>query len=83
MSSLVNIVHNNRRLCCLNIFLKICNAYVVGVEVIKADLDDAESIKQVLSGAYGVFLVTNYWEHTDTDREIQQVRQTSVTWLLQ
>jgi uncharacterized protein YbjT (DUF2867 family) len=43
-----------------------------GVDVIKADLDDAESIKQALSGAYGAFLVTNYWEHKDSDREIQQ-----------
>lgn len=38
-----------------------------------ADFDDEESIKEVLKDAYGAFLVTNFWEHKDVDREIQQV----------
>ena len=37
-----------------------------------ADLDDAASIDQALKGAYGVFLVTIYWEHGDKEREIKQ-----------
>src|SRR6266550_3563012 len=31
-------------------------------EVVEADLDRAESLKAAFEGAYGVFLVTNFWE---------------------
>ena len=31
-------------------------------EVVKADLDRPETLKAALKGAYGVFLVTNFWE---------------------
>jgi NmrA-like family len=44
-----------------------------GVQVIKVDMDDAASCKEALKDAYGVFLVTNYWEIFDANREIQQV----------
>ena len=47
----------------------------VGADVVFADLDDEESIRTVLQGAYGVFIVTNYWEHCDKNREIKQVTQ--------
>ena len=30
-----------------------------GVEVVKADLDDVESVKKAVKGSYGVFGVTN------------------------
>jgi uncharacterized protein YbjT (DUF2867 family) len=43
-----------------------------GVEVVKVDMDDVESTKKALQGAYGVFLVTNYWEIFDVDRETKQ-----------
>lgn len=36
-------------------------------------MDDAASCKEALKDAYGVFLVTNYWEIFDANREIQQV----------
>ena len=44
----------------------------LGAELAKGDLDDAASIDQVVKGAYGVFLVTNYWEYIDKEREIKQ-----------
>ena len=44
----------------------------LGAEVVKADLDDLNSLKQAFKGAYGVFCVTNYWEHFSTDKEIEQ-----------
>jgi uncharacterized protein YbjT (DUF2867 family) len=47
--------------------------FSAGVEVIKVDMDDATSCKEALKDAYGVFLVTNYWELFDADREFQQV----------
>ncbi|XP_043917857.1 nmrA-like family domain-containing protein 1 [Protopterus annectens] len=44
----------------------------LGAEIVTGDLDDAESVKSVLTGAYGVFLVTNFLEHFSKEREIKQ-----------
>jgi uncharacterized protein YbjT (DUF2867 family) len=44
-----------------------------GAEVVVADLDNPASIKQALNGAYGAFLVTNFWEHFSAEKEYQQV----------
>src|SRR5213079_323018 len=33
-----------------------------GAEVVKGDLDDAESLRRALQGAWGVFAVQNTWE---------------------
>jgi uncharacterized protein YbjT (DUF2867 family) len=41
----------------------------LGVEVIEGDLADRASLKSALDGAYGVFGVTNYWEHFDKEIE--------------
>lgn len=43
----------------------------LGAEVVLAELDDLESLKQAFSGAYGVFGVTNYWEHFSPEKELQ------------
>lgn len=43
-----------------------------GCEVVKCDMDDKESVEHVVSGSYGVFLVTNYWEHFSKEKEIDQ-----------
>ncbi|XP_068102556.1 nmrA-like family domain-containing protein 1 isoform X2 [Hyperolius riggenbachi] len=43
-----------------------------GAEVVAADLDDEKSLEAALSGAYGTFVVTNYWEHLDQDKEVAQ-----------
>jgi uncharacterized protein YbjT (DUF2867 family) len=45
-----------------------------GAEVVTADLDDVESLKKAFAGAYGAFAVTNFWEHFNPGREIQQAR---------
>jgi uncharacterized protein YbjT (DUF2867 family) len=45
-----------------------------GAEVVSADLDDVESLKKAFAGAYGVFAVTNFWEHFSGDKEIQQAK---------
>lgn len=34
-------------------------------EAVKADLNDADSLKNVFKNAYGVFAVTNFWEGAD------------------
>ena len=43
-----------------------------GCEVVKCDLDDKESVEKAIHGSYGVFLVTNYWEHFSKGKEIEQ-----------
>lgn len=44
----------------------------MGAEVVKADLDDYESLKKSFAGAYGVYAVTNFWEHFSPEKEIAQ-----------
>lgn len=48
------------------------NLVALGVEVVKADLNDAESLKQAFKGVYGVFGVTNFWELLSQEKETQQ-----------
>jgi uncharacterized protein YbjT (DUF2867 family) len=45
-----------------------------GVEVVKAELDDVESLKKAFAGAYGAYCVTNYWEHFSPEKEIAHAR---------
>ena len=43
-----------------------------GAEVVAGDSDDVESMTRALQGAYGAFLVTNFWEHFSAEREVVQ-----------
>ena len=43
-----------------------------GVEMVKADLDDVDAMKQAIKGSHGVFGVTDFWAVMDKQREIQQ-----------
>src|SRR5215467_9660542 len=45
-----------------------------GAEVVKADLDDVESLKAAFAGAYGVYAVTNFWEHFSGEKEKAQAK---------
>ncbi len=45
-----------------------------GAEVVQADLDDVESLKKAFAGAYGVYAVTNFWEHFSGDKEKVQAK---------
>lgn len=45
-----------------------------GAEVVQADLDDVESLKKAFAGAYGVYCVTNFWEHFSAEKEKAQAR---------
>ncbi|XP_040858521.1 nmrA-like family domain-containing protein 1 [Ochotona curzoniae] len=44
----------------------------LGAEVVKCDLDDEASLVAALKGVYGAFLVTNFWEYLDQEREVRQ-----------
>ena len=43
-----------------------------GAQVVRADLDDAASVRRAMDGAYGAFCVTSYWEHFSPARELAQ-----------
>ena len=57
---------------CLNLidFLSLLST---GAEVTKANFDDMESLLRAVTGAYGCFAVTNFWELMDQEKEKQQV----------
>jgi hypothetical protein len=43
-----------------------------GAQVVLADIDDVCSVQKALEGAYGAFLVTNFWEHCSAQKELTQ-----------
>jgi uncharacterized protein YbjT (DUF2867 family) len=43
-----------------------------GAEVVQADLDDQASLEKAFEGAYGVYGVTNFWEHFSPEKETAQ-----------
>merc|ERR1711976_1097426 len=45
-----------------------------GMEVVKGDLDDPASLKSALDGAYGLYLVTNFWAHMKKEQDTQQAK---------
>ena len=45
---------------------------IIGAEVVHGDLDDYDSLKKSFDGAYGVFGVTNFWEHFSPEKEMAQ-----------
>ncbi|XP_072051569.1 nmrA-like family domain-containing protein 1 [Amphiura filiformis] len=45
---------------------------IQGVKVVEGNLDDPKSLADILSGCYGVFGLTNYWELFDSNKELQQ-----------
>lgn len=45
-----------------------------GVEVVAANLDDADSLKRAFTGCYGAFCLTNFWEHFSPEKELAQAK---------
>ncbi len=44
----------------------------LGVEVVAGDADDPPTLERAFAGCYGAFCVTNFWEHSDAEREGRQ-----------
>jgi uncharacterized protein YbjT (DUF2867 family) len=42
-----------------------------GAEVVEADISDEASVTKAFDGAYGAFLVTNFWDHMSPEQEKQ------------
>src|SRR4026208_1533900 len=45
-----------------------------GAEVVSANLDEVESLKKAFAGAYGVYAVTNFWDHFSAEKEKVQAK---------
>jgi uncharacterized protein YbjT (DUF2867 family) len=46
----------------------------MGAEVVAADIDDMESMKRVLDGAYGAYFVTFFWAHFSPEKEMAEAK---------
>jgi len=46
----------------------------LGAEVVAGDIEDAESMKRVLAGAYGVYFVTFFWAHFSAEKETNEAK---------
>jgi uncharacterized protein YbjT (DUF2867 family) len=45
-----------------------------GAEVVAGDVDDIESMKAALAGAYGAYFVTFFWAHFSPEKEIAEAK---------
>src|SRR5512146_1596674 len=45
-----------------------------GAEIVKADVDDDDSMRKAFEGAYGAFCVTFFWHHFSPEREMAEAR---------
>ena len=46
----------------------------MGAEVVAADVDQPETIKAALEGAYGAYFVTFYWAHMSPEKEVAEAK---------
>lgn len=44
----------------------------LGAEVVQANVDDVESLKNAFAGAHGAFCVTFFWDHFSPEKEVAQ-----------
>lgn len=47
---------------------------VKGAEVVQGDVDDENSMKKILAGAYGAYFVTFFWAHFSPEKEIAEAK---------
>ena len=46
----------------------------LGAELVEVDIDDVESLKKGLQGAYGAYFVTFFWEHFSPEKELKEAK---------
>jgi uncharacterized protein YbjT (DUF2867 family) len=46
----------------------------MGAEVVAGDIDDLESVKRAMEGAYGAYCVTFFWAHFSPEKEMEQAK---------
>jgi uncharacterized protein YbjT (DUF2867 family) len=45
-----------------------------GAEITEANIDEPESMKKALTGAYGAYFVTFFWEHFSPEKELAEAK---------
>jgi uncharacterized protein YbjT (DUF2867 family) len=50
----------------------------MGAEVVRADVDDVESLEKAFNGAYGAFCVTFFWDHFSPEKEVAEAKNMAV-----
>ncbi len=51
----------------------------LGAEVVAGDVDDIESLKKTLEGAYGAYFVTFFWAHFSPEKEMAEAKNMALT----
>ena len=46
----------------------------LGAEVVKADVDDPQSVRKALEGVYGAYFVTFFWSHFSPEKEMEEAK---------
>jgi uncharacterized protein YbjT (DUF2867 family) len=46
----------------------------MGAELVKGDVDDANSMRKALEGAYGAYFVTFFWSHFSAEKETAEAK---------
>jgi uncharacterized protein YbjT (DUF2867 family) len=46
----------------------------LGAEVVRADFHDEPTVRAAFDGAYGAFLVTNFWAHGSAAKETEEIK---------
>ncbi|TKC57662.1 NmrA/HSCARG family protein [Pedobacter hiemivivus] len=46
----------------------------MGAEVVSGNVDDMESMKRALAGAYGAYFVTFFWDHFSPEKEMAEAK---------
>lgn len=46
----------------------------MGAEVVTGNIDDVDSMKRILEGAYGAFFVTFFWDHFSAEKETAEAK---------
>jgi uncharacterized protein YbjT (DUF2867 family) len=47
----------------------------MGAEIVEGDIDNEESLRKLLQGAYGAFFVTFFWAHFSAERETAEAKR--------
>ncbi|MEJ7587079.1 MAG: NmrA/HSCARG family protein [Ferruginibacter sp.] len=47
---------------------------LMGAEVVAGDIDDRESVRLAMEGAYGAYCVTFYWAHFSPEKEAAEIK---------
>ncbi len=50
----------------------------MGAEVVRADVDDVESLEKAFQGAHGAFCVTFFWDHFSPEKEVAEAKNMAV-----